>query len=295
MWQFSEYFYSFWSGWEHLFLFACLPTEKVSPCPRWFASYEPILIRHVTSMQLQLQGFLWPLYMDFQNNSTTLARCSCSLRCKPPEQLREPECCCIRHGCSFHMCHSVSQSLQTWRCWWPGLLLGIPGEVQVHISASAVENSNYQFGLDVPLILVRTHFLSATSQRISCLGHHQNARKGLDHCCLVGETNGEHGTKSVMAGHTSWGICLNCRLLYSCKSWRNRSVEPDLLASIDQCSVHSPMLHLSPFPWSQSRQDHHLQEVWTWSVLEITVSTSTQCSNSRNGLAKQIDCIYLVF
>ncbi|OQU80128.1 hypothetical protein SORBI_3007G084650 [Sorghum bicolor] len=30
--------------------------------------------------------------------------------------------------------------------------------------------------------------------RISCLGHHQIAQKGLYHCCLVEETNREHGT-----------------------------------------------------------------------------------------------------
>lgn len=73
-------------------------------------------------------------------------------------------------------------------------------------------------------------------------------------------------TKSVMAGHTSWGICLNCSFLCSCTSWRSHSVEPDLLASIGQCSVRSPMLRLSPFPWSQLQQDHHQQEAWTWSV-----------------------------
>lgn len=113
----------------------------------------------------------------------------------PPEQLQEPGSCCIRRGCSSHMCHLVSRSLQTWCCWWLRLLLGIPGEVQVQISAHSVgERTSCRFGLDVPLTRVHTHFLSALLQRISCLGHHQIARKGWDHCCLVGETIGAHGT-----------------------------------------------------------------------------------------------------
>jgi len=177
------------------FLPACLHREGFT-FSNWFCFlWTNIFIRHVMNMQPQPQGFLWPLCMDLQSNLMTLECCSCSPRYRPPELLREPERCCIRYGCSSRMCRLVSQSLQTWCCWWPDLLSGIPGEVQVQISASSVEKkSSYQFGLDALLTLVRINFLSALSQRISCLGHHRTARKGLYHCCLVGETNGEHGT-----------------------------------------------------------------------------------------------------
>lgn len=79
-------FIPFWPAWEHLFLFAWLPTQRrFHLLPIDFASYKPIFIRHVMNMQLRPQGFLWPLRMDFQSNMTTLEHCSCSPRYRPTE------------------------------------------------------------------------------------------------------------------------------------------------------------------------------------------------------------------
>jgi hypothetical protein len=80
----------------------------------------------------------------------------------PPEQLLEPESCCIHHDCNSRRCHSVSRSLQTWYCWWPGLPWGTPDEVLARTSAaSAEERSSYRFGQDDPRTRVRIRLLSA--------------------------------------------------------------------------------------------------------------------------------------
>jgi hypothetical protein len=73
-------------------------------------------------------------------------------------------------------------------------------------------------------------------------------------------------------------------------------VEPDLLASIDRCSVRSPRLRLFPILWSQWQQDHHLQGLWILSAFgELQLVHRPKATTQGNGLAEQIECIYLVF